>query len=247
MPAENVTVTGTYVENESYTLTYYVDASVYHQDRYKEGQSIYVPDDPIVEEGYEWSGWVDLPSLMPGYDSSVNSSIIGIKLYTVNWLIENEIVYSELLRYGSNITAPDIYIEQRQGFSFAWDITESTVPGHDVSVYGYYTVIKEYNTVYWYLDSSLYYSNEYRYNTTVTSPLSSDYEHIYVWDEDIFVMPPYDKTINGYTINREITEDFTGVPFGIAVYNHRIGGEHPEYWRTGSPLNGDIPDWCYVP
>ena len=55
---------------KEYTLTYLVDDTLYAQDRYLEGDTITPLTEP-VKENYVFSGWSEIPEIMPEHDVTV--------------------------------------------------------------------------------------------------------------------------------------------------------------------------------
>ena len=75
MPARDVTISGTFSKNASstYTLTYWVDGKEYKSVDYAPGAVIMAEPAP-TKEGYEFSGWSNLPKTMPERDVTVTGS-----------------------------------------------------------------------------------------------------------------------------------------------------------------------------
>ena len=76
MPAEDVTVTGTFSVNK-YTLTYLVDGSVYRSYSVEYGTRI-TPETEPTKEGYTFSGWSNIPSTMPAHNVEVTGTFIQV-------------------------------------------------------------------------------------------------------------------------------------------------------------------------
>ena len=74
MPAENITVTGSFTVNV-YLFTYTVNGEVYHTDSIAYGEAI-VPIEQPVKEGYKLSGWVNIPETMPAHDVTINGIFV---------------------------------------------------------------------------------------------------------------------------------------------------------------------------
>lgn len=70
MPATDTQVTGSFSVN-SYTITYYLDGEVYTSQDYDYGATI-TPPQVTVDEGSEFTGWVDLPQTMPASNLTIN-------------------------------------------------------------------------------------------------------------------------------------------------------------------------------
>ena len=74
MPAEDVTVTGSFSIN-SYDLVYMVDGEEYKRVTLEFGSEI-VPEEEPTKEGYTFSGWSEIPETMPAHDVEVTGSFI---------------------------------------------------------------------------------------------------------------------------------------------------------------------------
>lgn len=72
MPANDVTVTGTFTIN-SYTLTYLLDGEVYKTESVVYGTTI-TPESELTKEGYTFSGWSEQPETMPAHDVTVTGA-----------------------------------------------------------------------------------------------------------------------------------------------------------------------------
>ena len=66
MPAEDVTITGSFIINK-YKLTYMVDDEVYKSMKVKYGAPI-TPEAEPIKEGYTFSGWSEIPERMPAWN-----------------------------------------------------------------------------------------------------------------------------------------------------------------------------------
>ncbi len=80
MPANDVTVTGSFIVNK-YQVTYIIDGEVFATDYVEYGATI-VPPTVEEKEGFTFSGWEDLPEIMPAHNivvhASYTSGIIGV-------------------------------------------------------------------------------------------------------------------------------------------------------------------------
>jgi hypothetical protein len=79
MPANDVTVTGTFAVNY-YTITYKVDGNVYKTVSVAYGSAI-TPEPVPTKDGYVFSGWSTIPATMPANNLEVTGSFTstGIK------------------------------------------------------------------------------------------------------------------------------------------------------------------------
>ena len=69
VPAHDVTYEAMF-EINTYKLTYYVDGVVY-KDFEVEYESEIIPEENPVKEGYDFSGWSEIPQFMPNHDVDV--------------------------------------------------------------------------------------------------------------------------------------------------------------------------------
>lgn len=76
MPANDVTVTGTFSVNK-YKLTYMVDGTEYKSYDVEYGAAI-TPEEAPTKEGYTFSGWSDIPETMPAKDVTITGSFSAI-------------------------------------------------------------------------------------------------------------------------------------------------------------------------
>ena len=134
MPAEDVTVSGTFVANE-YHLTYIVDGEIYKEYDVKCDATIKAENEP-TKEGYTFSGWSYVPSKMPAENVTVTGTFT-INQYTITYIIDGEVFYTESIDYGSEIVPPSV--PERSGYDFAWEDYPETVPANNVIIYGSYT------------------------------------------------------------------------------------------------------------
>ena len=88
MPANDITVTGTFSVNK-YKLVYKVDGEEYKGYDVEYGATI-TPETEPTKEGYTFSGWSDIPATMPAKDIVITGTYVtGI----------NGVVYSSVLQY----------------------------------------------------------------------------------------------------------------------------------------------------
>ena len=137
MPAHDVVVTGSFTIN-NYTLSYWLDGSLYKSVVVAYGAAI-TPEGSPVKEGYTFTGWQGIPATMPAHDVDVYG-YFNINSYQLTWVIDGVTYLTETLAYGQTIVAP--VPESRDGYDFAWDLTNvpATMPARNLTIYGYYTV-----------------------------------------------------------------------------------------------------------
>jgi hypothetical protein len=90
MPDKDVTVTGTFTVNK-YKLIYKVDGEVYKTYEVEYGTSI-TPEAEPTKDGYSFSGWSFIPSIMPAEDVVVDGTFIqeSITLFDVLYVINGD-------------------------------------------------------------------------------------------------------------------------------------------------------------
>lgn len=87
---------------------------------------------------------------MPAHDVTVTGSF-AVNQYTITYIIEGEVYFTETVDYGSTIVPPTA--PEREGYDFAWDEYPETMPAHDLTITGTYTK-NEY-----YIDGTTYQVN----------------------------------------------------------------------------------------
>lgn len=198
MPAENVTVTGSFTINK-YKFTYMLDGEVYKTYEIEYGTWI-TPEPAPTKEGYTFSGWSNLPSTMPAYDVTVYGTF-SKGAYTLTYIVDGVIYKTVSYEYGEIIT-PETE-PTKEGYTFnGWSETPSTMPAKDVTVTGTFTV-NTYKLIY-YVDSEEYKSYEIEYGETIT-PEAEPTKEGYTfsgWSEIPATMPANDVTVTGtFTVN----------------------------------------------
>ncbi|MCM1491313.1 MAG: InlB B-repeat-containing protein, partial [Muribaculum sp.] len=138
MPANDVTVTGTFSVNK-YKLTYMVDGEVYKEYTLDFGSTV-TPESEPSREGHTFSGWSEIPETMPAHDIEVYGYYI-VNRYTLTIYLNDEVYSTEELEYGSPIQLDEPAVPE--GMKFDGWITEipDTMPDHDLDVYGSYSEI----------------------------------------------------------------------------------------------------------
>ena len=191
MPAEDVTVTGSFAVNK-YKLTYIVDGSEYHTDSVAYGSKLTAIEVP-AKVGHTFSGWDNVPETMPAKDVVVTGSYT-VNKYLVTFKIGDEVIASDSLAYGSAIVAPEA--PEREGHTFiGWGEVLQYVPAHDVTFVGCYTV--NIYKVYYYVGEELVHTKEVAYGAAMPSyeyePSNGDVFN--GWDGEHYdTMPAHDVT-----------------------------------------------------
>ena len=198
MPAQNVTVTGSFTVNR-YKITYTVDGEEYATDSIAYGETIVLKETP-TKEGYTFSGWNEVPETMPAQDVTVEGSFT-VNRYTITYLLDGEVYATEEVSYGETVVLKEIPI--KDGYTFSgWSEVPETMPAHDVTIRGEF-VINTYKLTY-ILDGEIYTTMQISYGSPIyliTDPVREGYTFS-GWSEVPETMPAQDVTVTGsFTVN----------------------------------------------
>ena len=199
MPAHDVTVTGTFAIN-SYKLTYTVDGEVYKSYDLEYGATI-IPEPSPTKEGYTFSGWSEIPETMPAHDVTVIGTF-SINSYKLIYTVDGVEYKSYDIEYGATIT-PEAE-PTKEGYTFSgWSTIPETMPAHDVTVTGTFSINK-YKLTYT-VDSEVYKTYDIEYGATIT-PEAEPTKEGYTfsgWSTIPTTMPAHDVTVTGtFSINK---------------------------------------------
>ncbi len=135
MPASDVVVIGTFSAN-LYMLTYMVDGVIYKTCEMKFGSTI-TPEITPTKKGYTFSGWSDIPAIMPANNVTVSGTFI-VNKYKVTYVVDSEIFKTEYIEYGAMIIPPTV--DEKEGFVYnGWTNVPKTMPANDITIYGSFT------------------------------------------------------------------------------------------------------------
>ena len=199
MPAHDVTVTGSFTKG-AYKLTYMVDGEVYKTISYDYGATI-TPEPAPVKDGYSFSGWSEIPATMPAHDVTVTGSFT-INKYKLTYTVDGEEYKSFEIEYGASITPEPT--PTKEGYTFSgWSDIPETMPAHDVTVTGSFTV-NQY-TITYIINDEVYTTQTVDYGSTIIPPAAPEREgYDFAWVDYPETMPAYDITIYGtYTTGIE--------------------------------------------
>lgn len=193
MPANDVTVTGTFTVNK-YKLIYKVDGVEYKTYDIEYGATI-TPEAAPTKEGYTFSGWNDLPQTMPAKDVTVNGTFT-INKYKLTYMVDGSEYKSYDIEYGASITLE--VAPTKEGYTFSgWSDIPTTMPAQDVTVTGTFTVNKY--TLTYMVDGDAYKTYEIEYGARIT-PEAEPTKEGYTfsgWSEIPQTMPAHDVTVTG--------------------------------------------------
>ena len=213
MPAKDVTLNGTFTIN-NYKLIYVVDGVEYKIVEVEYNSPI-TPETEPKKEGYTFSGWSEIPEIMPANDVTVTGSFT-VNTYTLTYMVDNEVYKTIEVDYGTTIipeTAPT-----KTGYSFSgWDDVPLTMPAKDVTVSGTFT-INSYKLTY-IVDGEEYKTFEITYDSAIIPEAEPTKEgHTFSgWSEIPVTMPAHDVTVTGsFIVNKyQITYIIDGEVFAI--------------------------------
>ena len=199
MPAHDVTITGTFKINK-YKLTYIIDGQEYKSEDVEYGATI-TPEAAPTKEGHTFSGWSWIPSKMPAEDVVVTSTF-SVNTYKITYIVDGVEYKSYEVEYGAIITSDSA--PTKEGYTFSgWSEIPATMPAHDVTVTGTFTINK-YKLTYM-VDGVVYKSFEIDYGTAITPEAAPTKEgHTFSgWSWIPSKMPAEDVTVSGtFSVNK---------------------------------------------
>ena len=215
MPAHDVTVTGTFSINK-YKLTYVVDGVEYKSYDIEYGSTI-IPEEEPTKEGYTFSGWSEIPETMPAHDVIVTGTF-SINKYKLTYTVDGVEYKTYDIEYGTSITP--IAEPIKEGYSFSgWSEIPATMPAHDVTVTGTFSINK-YKLTY-IVDGIEYKSYDIEYGATIT-PEAEPTKEGYTfsgWSEIPATMPAHDVTVTGrFTLDTGIEEIMSNANGDVMIF-----------------------------
>ena len=154
MPAVNKTIKALWNVNK-YEVLFKVDGAEYSKAIVEYGSEIKLPANP-TKEGHTFVGWGDVPKTMPSRNIVLNATF-SINKYLVTFVVDDEVLLSASLQYGSRIEAPKV--PAKEGHTFGgWQNVDETVPAHDVTYAGAY-IVNVYK-VFYYIGDKLVHTEE---------------------------------------------------------------------------------------
>ena len=241
MPAHDVTISGTFIINK-YKLTYIVDGVEYKSYDIEYGATI-TPEAEPTKEGYTFSGWSTIPTTMPAYDVTITGSFTK-GAYKLTYMLDGVVYKTISYDYGDAITPEPA--PTKEGYTFSgWSEIPETMPAHDVTVTGTFSINK-YKLTYT-VDGEVYKMYEIEYGATIT-PEAEPAKEGYTfsgWSTIPATMPAYDVTVTGtFKVNKYKVNYF--------VDNNPYYTDMVEYGAIITPPN--VPEregydfaWVYIP
>ena len=242
MPVHDVTVTGSFIINK-YKLTYIVDNVEYKTCEIEYSATI-TPEAEPTREGYTFSGWSGIPATMPAHDVTITGTFT-VNKYKLTYKIDGEECKSYDVEFGVTITPEEE--PTKEGYTFSgWSYIPETMPAHDLTVTGTFTVNK-YKLTYK-VDGDEYKSYEVDYGAIITPEAAptKEYYTFSGWDDIPNTMPAHDVTVTGtFTINKyKLIYKVDGEEYKSyeVDYGSSITPE-PEPTKEGYTFSG----WSWIP
>ncbi len=178
---------------EENVVTFVVDGETYGTVGVEYGEEIFLLDVP-QKEGYTFSGWKDVPEVMPANDVTI-SGTFTVNKYLVTFKIGDEVIAVDSLEYGATIVAPEA--PEKEGYAFdGWGEVAEAVPANDVTYEGTYTV--NIYKVYYYVGEELVHTAEVAYGEAIPEyvyePTEEGYTFLGWVGETYETMPAHDVT-----------------------------------------------------
>ena len=205
LASENGAVVKLYAvwEANTYTVIYKADGKEVGRQNYKFGETIKPITDP-VKEGYTFKGWKEsLPAVMPANDITVEA-VFEINSYKLIYMVDGAEYRTETVEFGAAVTA--IPEPAKTGYTFSgWKNVPDTMPAHDVTVTGTFTV-NTYKLTY-IVDGNEYKSYDVAFGAAVTpeaAPAKQGYTFAGWTPELPGTMPANDVTVTAkWTANSD--------------------------------------------
>lgn len=172
--------------------------SVSGAGRYDLGASATLTATP--DEGYSFASWSDGNSDNPRVITVNDNISLSVRFvpnsYTLKYVVDGEDYDSQTLEYGATIMPEEN--PSKAGYTFSgWSEIPETMPAHDVTVIGSFTVNS--HKVTWKIGSETIAETDVDYGEAIIAPEVPDKEgyEFEGWDEYPQTMPDYDITITG--------------------------------------------------
>ena len=166
MPAENIVLDATLVEDGKYTVSFMVDGETYFTFTGYEGDAITVPENP-EKLGHTFDAWDGMPEdgVLPAANITV-TAVWSVNTYTITYTINGEGYTAQTYEFGAAVSAPEYTVPEGHTFS-GWDIPE-TMPAENITLNAELTV-NEY-TVTYNINGEIYAIQVYAYGEEVFAP-----------------------------------------------------------------------------
>ena len=199
MPAEDIVVEGSYKVN-IYKATFMIDGKTVATLEVAYGDEVPEPEGVTEKEGYTFSGWENLPEIMPAGNIVVTGSF-SINSYEAVFKLDGKVFETQTIEYNASVTAPEA--PEKEGYTFAgWEEYPGRMPAHDIVVEGTYTV-NSYEVLFL-IDGVEFQTMSVDYGTVIDLPEPPAIEgHTFAgWQNVPETMPAHDIELEGtYDVN----------------------------------------------
>ncbi len=193
MPASNLVFTGSYEVNK-YTVVFKIGEDVISSATVAYGAEISVPVAPD-KEGNTFSGWGDIPSVMPATDLEFNGTY-SLNSYNVVFRIGEEVILSAIVEYGAEIVIPQTPV--KEGYTFSgWGVVPTTMPAANLEFSGVYDV--NYYNITFKINDEIAYTGQLAFGAEIVTPVVPEQEgYIFSgWNDVPATMPAHDLVVYG--------------------------------------------------
>jgi len=244
MPASDMTLYGTNTPR-TYTVTYYANDKIVNTARVVFGADI--PEYTYTIDGQTITRWENLPEKMPARDVVVYS-IVTANVYTIDYYIAGEYMYSDKYPYGASVELRPA--EFKEGHTFnGWvgeTFPEGTMPAKNIRLDGSYS-INEYKVIY-YVDSLLWKEDTFEFGEKViaanyTPPLGYSFGG---FEGVPSTMPSHDVYVYAVTALNKYELSYYVNNEKVYVISVPYGAEIPEY-KYETPTGYQVSAWSALP
>ena len=223
MPAENIVLDATLVEDGKYTVSFMVDGETYFTFTGYEGDVITVPENP-EKLGYTFDAWDGMPEdgVLPAANITV-TAVWSVNTYTITYTVNGDEYTAQTYEFGAAVSAPEYTVPEGHTFS-GWNIPE-TMPAENLVLDAALTV-NSYSITYT-VNGEEYTAQTYEFGAAVSAPEYTVPEgHTFSGWNIPETMPAENLvldaalTVNSYSITYTINgEEYTAqtYEFGAAV------------------------------
>ena len=212
-----------------YKLTYMVDGEIYKTYDVVYGTAI-TPEAEPTKEGYTFSGWSEIPATMPAHDVTITGSFTK-GAYKLTYMLDGVVYKTISYDYGDAITPEPA--PTKEGYTFSgWSEIPATMPAHDVTVTGTFSINK-YKLTY-IVDGVEYKSYDIEYGATITPEVepTKDGYTFSGWSEIPATMPAHDVTVTGtFTLDTGIEQIMSNANVDVMIFT--IDGKRVDNLKKG--------------
>ena len=126
-------------EGKPYSVYYYINGELYLTQKVLYNEQIPEIDEPYYDENYVFSGWGEIPLVMPAKNLTITATVL--RYYTVNFVIDGQMYHTERVLEGEKIAIPVAPEYNNVKYSFAWDSVPNVMPDNDLTINGKFELI----------------------------------------------------------------------------------------------------------